>query len=167
MKIKYELSIKDKIAFVEHHLRGSQSQAKSIRANRLAFAVAFSVMGVVGVVMEYDYLIFAGFTVAVLCWFFYPAYHKWLVSKRIAKKIGAGVSKDFRDPVEMMLNGDGLEITDSSSTVKTEWSGIDKISSSEKHTFIYLKTSNALIIPKNAITEGDYEAFIAELKNKV
>ncbi len=167
MKIKYELSIKDKIAFVEHHLRGSEKQAKSIRANRLAFAIAFSIMGVVGVLMKFDYLIFAGFTVAVACWFFYSAYHKWLVSKRITKKIGAGVSKDFRDPVEMTLDNDGLEITDSSSTVNTDWAGIQKVSSSEDHTFIYLKTSNALIIPKNAVTEGDYEAFIAELKSKV
>ena len=46
------------------------------------------------------------------------------------------------------------------------WKGIERIESLPGHTFVYLSTMSAQVIPENSIIEGNYQEFVAELQRR-
>lgn len=64
---------------------------------------------------------------------------------------------------ELELTPDGLIHTLPNSQSKVGWRLVEGIDSTEMYTFIVFKHRHAFIIPRRAVTAGDYEAFVAEL----
>jgi hypothetical protein len=44
---------------------------------------------------------------------------------------------------------------------------VEKVESTDKYTFIYLNAVAALVIPRDSVSEGDYEAFVEAVRERV
>ncbi len=51
------------------------------------------------------------------------------------------------------------------SEVKAAWSTIERVESTDTHTFVYTQANGAHVIPRHGLTEGDYASFVAALEN--
>ncbi len=66
-----------------------------------------------------------------------------------------------------------LEITDScligrsdSGDGKLTWEGIDRIVELDSYTFVFMNRLDAIVIPREAIEQGDYRAFVNQLMRR-
>jgi hypothetical protein len=82
------------------------------------------------------------------------------IDKTIRKLYDEGKNQEFLGPRDLELSGNTVTETTAlgSSTIKLE--AIEKIVSTEEHTFFYLGTLSAHILPRQAVSEMEYQAFV-------
>jgi hypothetical protein len=167
IQLKFDLTVDDKVAFARMHLRRSPSQNRSIRTNQLSLAVVFVVMGAVGAIFKFPVVQWTGLAATIMCLLFYPWHHRRLVFRRTERKLRASIPEGFVDHIEMTADEVGLRTRDGQSDVTFVWTSLLKVESVADHTFLYLKGGNALVIPRKAVTAGDYAAFVVELNERI
>ncbi len=93
-------------------------------------------------------------------------YHKKNYLRRLTAMYREGMAANPSDPIELLIDDDGLRIKAGSHTGMVTWSQIEQIDSIPSHTFIYTGPIVAVIIPRAAVTEGQYDNFTGELKTR-
>ena len=87
-----------------------------------------------------------------------------LIGDRLLRKQYSGdKNRGFLGWHELELTDEGLLFRSAYTEGKKAWGVIERIESTKDHTFIYMGTASALIIPHNNITSGNYAAFLHEL----
>jgi hypothetical protein len=87
---------------------------------------------------------------------------------RIARNLfREGKNKGFLGVRELEINDYGLLAKSEYSEGKIAWTMIERIGSTPDYTFIFTGATKAIILPKARVTEGDYDAFVAELTSRV
>lgn len=75
-----------------------------------------------------------------------------------------GLNRGLLGTHELELTEDGIIERSEVGEHKTTWQGIERIISTTEHTFVYVSALMAQVIPRNAVTEGDYDAFVDALR---
>lgn len=87
-----------------------------------------------------------------------------LIGDRLLRKqYSSDRNRGFLGWHELELTDEGLLFRSAYTEGKMAWGVIERIESTKDHTFIYMGTASALIIPHNNITSGNYAAFLQEL----
>ena len=61
---------------------------------------------------------------------------------------------------------EAMEATSRFSSGTIRWEAIERIESTDSHTFIFISTVSAHAIPKHKIISGDYDAFVAAARER-
>lgn len=168
VRIRYENTLADAVAFNEFHLRASPHMQRSIRWNTWALPTAALCVAVVVAIRResVEWLVWGA-----LFGFLYVLIYRWLNARVIRRTIHALVNEGRNDTVlcehELVVGAEGLVERTAVSESKTAWSAIHRVESSEGYTYIYTQANAAHIVPRDRLIEGDDETFRAALQGHV
>ena len=164
-KIEYEFTPDEYVAFSLFQMKHSSGQRRSMLFIRFFSPLLFIVLGIFYIMMFKDsgfntfdiVFITLLFILAVLWFIFYPKYVK-LIIRRSARKMSSGKT------VLTLTREEIISITDDQET-KTRWSEVNNIAENDSYIIIYLKASNAIIIPKKAFESSSaINSFVEKAK---
>jgi hypothetical protein len=68
---------------------------------------------------------------------------------------------------ELEITPEGLVERTPVSEGRTAWSGIERVDVTPDRTYVFVQTAAAHIIPRERVTQGDYESFVAAVQEAV
>jgi hypothetical protein len=87
-------------------------------------------------------------------------------ARRVRRMYGEGKNRGLLGERQIELTDEGLIVRSEVGESKINWEGIEKISHSNDHTFVYTSALTAIIIPRKGIVAEDYERFVRALQEK-
>ena len=168
MRIHFERTMDDMIAFNDYHFRHSPYMKRFMFWYRLIGALAIILLSTLliqillppspypfGFIMS---LIGAGFFVAIA-----PTMIQRRMKKQARKLYSEGKNASALGAQELEVTETGLIARSEYFETKMAWGAIERIESTPTHTFLYLSSVQAYIIPHDKIHEGNYHALLTEI----
>jgi hypothetical protein len=168
MQLRFEIAIDDIMAFYRYHF----AHSPTIRNQKLlliAFVAAIAITASLIIDSEVErttQVIYAiVFTVVFGAYFHFR--HGTSLEKQAKKLIAEGKNDGMLGTHQLTIEENALcEKTDVNET-RHAWSAIDRVEETEDHAFIYISSIQAHVIPKHQISQGDYDSFIANVRQRV
>ncbi len=160
MLLEYTLAPDDYVAFNEHAATTSPAIRKQRAQVRAFGAVAPLVLGTLMVgVVAHDWIggLVVGIFAAVVMWFCFPKLNGWLLARNLRKLVANGGAGPIGD-VRLALGDTGITEEIAGATTSITWKGIDRITESDGHFYLFTVPLAEIIVPKRAAGSG---AFIA------
>ena len=89
---------------------------------------------------------------------------RWLIGDRLIRRLySREKNRSFFGAHELELTDEYLIHRTAYTDSKVAWGVIERIESTKDHTFIYVGTNSAVIIPHERITQGVYGVFMQDL----
>lgn len=151
MKIKYEVTCEDVMAFNIEHLKKTASIKKLQGRNRNAIASLYALIAIALFIYESTYWPFAWMLmfIAILWFLFYPKAWELRVTKKIRK-----IFKDKESIVnELEFNNDGIRAKSAKQEGLIPWTAVKRIISGDQYLFLYLTDDDAIIIPRKEVED--------------
>lgn len=161
VKLNYNQSVDDIVAFNIHHLNHSKTGKKALMIQRLVgpimFIVMFFVITMISDIPAWYWGI--SFAIAAVLWvIFYPKSVVKQVEKRVRKMIEEDDNKGLIGDRVVEISENGIDVTTDYSKVNHSWESVNKIEQDEKYIYIYQSSMSAVMIPKSIFdTDEDME----------
>ena len=165
MKIRYTLELDDLVAFNQFYIDTSPS----IRKQRLMLVIASILLLTLSLLCwRYEDSLFSG-SFGIFGVFFIAYY--WYGCRKVNAKRVAGLYPKEKNPGmlcqhELEILPDGFIDRTHVGEGKTTFRGIVRIESTATHSFVFIGTLSAHVIPHAKVTEGHAESFVTTLKQK-
>ncbi len=88
------------------------------------------------------------------------------LDKQVRLVMAEGRTEGVLGEHDLLLGEDQLEERSAAGTQTTRFAAIDRVESTETHTFIYLAPAQAHVIPHAFVSEGDVADFTAVLEER-
>ena len=167
MRIKYRNVEDDHVALSIFFSRHSHY------ARKIRITAEMIVLGVLLIVVLLPAILLRDGTYAYVGGVFFVVFAFWVLSGRIRlvkcaakKSFREGKNKGFLGIHELEIDDYGILEKSEYNESKIAWAGIERIGSTPDYTFIFIGANLAIPLPKARVIEGDYEAFVAELKSR-
>ena len=92
-----------------------------------------------------------------------PKLPKWM-QNRIRKLYSAGENKSIIGEHILEVSENGFNDRTAYNESRYTWGTLERIETTEEHTFLFIGALNAFVIPHNRITEGDLPAVLQAIK---
>ena len=172
--IRYSNTVDDLVAFSEFHcfrsLEGKKKRRKQIRIWATALAL-------LGLILGYNIFLTTslGFWIIPIVTVFIPGIYVFLLQilkncpnyffrRLVTRGFQKSRNKHFIGEHKVLLYDNGIVTSSKYSETRFAWGAIDKIESEEGYTYIYVTGVQAIIIPHDNITEGDFPALLQAIK---
>lgn len=170
MKIRYEVTIDDLIAFNRIHFSHSPTARRQRRQaiGNVIFIMIAIVVGMFVVAFERDdeALMVSGAGVAIFTIVFLirlPAMTQKRMDRQIRRLFQEGDNKNMLGVQELALE-DGLLVNRTAvSESRTKLDAVQRILTQDDYTFIYVSAISAHVIRHDAVIQGDPQAFVEAL----
>ena len=174
MRLVYDLGNDDLVAFADHHATHSPMVCREIKQLRWLAGVGV-VVGLLLVYFHYGDPDAKGRMVAGLCFVVMGvsaivAYPRWFRKQYRRKMLDANRPRktpDDQTRTTIELDDGYLKTDQEYGTTTLKLSLIDRFEQTPEHGFIYVSPITANIIPRRKIVEGDYDAFVTQLRSSV
>ena len=170
MKIQFENTLEDVIAFSQHFNKTSPS----MRRRRLITLLYFPILWFLIMVLPYIsgnlitiYIII--WIVVSLVWILFMSYFsKKSITRNVRKLYSEGENKGTIGKHTMVVNPDSLVDITEYGEFSIKWNAINKIESDENYIFIYISSVSAHVIPKKSfVSDLEIENFISEVQKNI
>jgi hypothetical protein len=166
MKIRYQIGLKDLAAFAQYH---QEHEPEARRVSRMFWGLIalFVLAGAASDALRGSLSLLPWAIIfSVIFLIIFRLLRRTLPARWAKRAYGDGSSTGAFGQHELELREDKLiERTDVGEAWNT-LSSIHGIASTQNHTFIFLTSVSGHIVPRDAITEGDYDTFIRALKER-
>jgi hypothetical protein len=168
MRIKYHISIDDHVAFSQFHHKHSPTVRRT-----------YLIAGVLLPVCLFAYSLLTGwyegswrtsifvFVVAGLMTFWVFGGKRRRLERQVRKLLGEGSNKATVGEHELELSENELVERGEYGESRFSLDVVVRLGFTADYTFIYTSAISGITLPKRAVVEGDYDAFITELKRKI
>ena len=173
MRIRFETTIEDVIAFNRFHFANSPTWQRQLWTQSLMvfgiLALLFLVMHLssMGPVLAFDWfegVLAVVFAVAAIAWaFFIRWYMDWSLARNTRKFLAEGSNRLLFGWREMELVNGRLVLNTELIQSSLDLRAIEKIVRDENYTYVYIASVSAYMIPMNLYPEDEYREFVAEL----
>ena len=164
MRIRFEQTVDDVIAMQRFTMENSPALRRQLRANRWRARAAIIGMLVAVAAMVEDSttqaVLFIAAAGALILGLFTSKRAALRAADNAARAMAKEGGKDLYGPQEMWLDDDAFVRRSEFSETRHKWAGVLSLEETEDHAFWYIAASNAYIIPKRRLEEGDAEAFL-------
>ena len=173
MKLEYSVQLEDIIAFNNHHMEATPSIRRKLAVMR--FVWAFAPLAAIWAITFFEgmdpskamwVITFVGVCISSPIFLFQPFYLRWMNNRQVRKAYEDEKNRSLLGDREIKVTSNGLAEKTASGENQSEYAQINRIDSDDNYTFIYAAKSKVHIIPKKSVKEGDYDAFVSELKKK-
>lgn len=167
MRIRYENTIDDSVAFACFQFRNSPTLRRSRFFVVWVFPLVVSVpMTCFLIVVElYDVLaLWALFVFAYVL--LYPQWMRWDLCRQVRGMYMEGKNRGLLDWHELELTDSTLIHRCEVGESKIRLDAIERIVSDENHTFVYVSSVSAYTIPRASVIEGDHDGFVSAIQKK-
>ena len=172
--IRYANTLDDFLAFSEFHsfrsLEAKEKRKKEIRLRSVLFAFF-------GLYFGYCMLIATslGFWIMPVMTALFPAIYllilkasknrpNYIFRALVTRGFKKSRNKHFIGEHTISVDENGISMVTKYAEGRYAWGAIDKIESDEGYTYIHMTAIQAIIIPHNNITEGDFPALLQAIK---
>ena len=161
MRLRYNLDVDDKIALNKHYF----SNSRTLLNQKIQHLIAIALFGATPFIIIYiftsdlSYFLWGAIFVIAFTFFSSFRYNRRVISN-LKRTYEEGNKTGGFDEHELQVTDSWIIEKNNTGESKTNWASIDKIVSEENHTFIFLNSLNAYIIPKDSIIEGNYGEFV-------
>jgi hypothetical protein len=168
VNICYENTIEDMVVFNRHHCNHSP-QMRRILAWRMwgppVYVLAgFSLVALfVGSISLFVCGVFG--SVASLC--IARPLLSWELDRYVRRLYAEGRNQTTLGRHELELTAETLVERTSCTEAAMRLEAIERVVTDEGYTFIYVSAMAAHVVPQHAVLEGDYEAFVAALRERL
>ena len=173
-RLRYENTMDDTLAFLEFHyahsptIRKQRSQLRwgaSLCVFLMAFTTCLALSFVQHSPIDLKALMISCSLGAVLMFLLMPALTLRSMRRNSRRLFAEGKQQGLLGEHLLEIENDGLtERTDVNET-KTLWRGMEQVAATKTHTFIYVTSLSALIIPHDRITEGNLQEFVQDVEH--
>jgi len=168
MRIRYERTMDDILALNEFSFHHSPTTKRIVSRYRWTGALAIWLLAAL---LVYVLVPAMPIYLTLLLAFIDAAYFAVVAPRIVLKKTKHNIRKQYAEGQNATLLGEQeLELTDTGliarskyAETKLAWGAIEKIETTPEHTFLFVSSVNAYIIPHTRILEGDYRALMAEI----
>ena len=170
MNIEYEINVDDWLALNRHLIKSSPLMIRAVRKGQAWWAMGPVVGGALlaaykrvpleksGVILAAIFLI-----LSVPMFFLYPIYFKFHSQRFIRKFYKSEKNKGAVGKHFFSVSDDALTDKTDYNNNTISWKSVDRIESTEDHTFIFTDELTAYIIPRHSILNGKYDEFVNKL----
>lgn len=172
MDIEFALSRDDLITLAHYQMQHSSHVQRTAVKLRWGYAVGFLLLALGMFLLFPDSFLGIGFgLLAVLLAIFYPFIHRQRIKRHVEQTVDRKSRPESFAKRKVRVTAEGIEEVSDNATSKMKWSLVDWIDITPDNTFISIGNQNAVIIPRQSVTEGNYDQFITSLrafsKNKI
>jgi hypothetical protein len=165
LRIRYEITLPDIVAFKRYALRRSQGWG-----SLLLWIGAMGFLAWVYLGLDSPEVRAKLFVAAILLLLFSILYGgivfgftALLLSRRVRRLYENSSALGWR---ELEFTGEGFFERSELSEARCAWRALQRIVSTKDHTFIYVGPEEALVLPRHSVSEGDYDAFVGTLRRE-
>lgn len=170
MKIEFNLTKDDYIAFNMHHIETSPTIRRSLLIQQYGVSVIFLIVPyffsrISRAPMLASFIVYGAIFLAWIL--YYPKYFMHATKKRIIKLIDEGDNSAILGIHSITLTDEGIVQESRTGESKSTWGSVKRIDETSEHIYIFIGTVNAYLVPKRDF-EGKIhmEAFIDMLREK-
>lgn len=167
MKIRYENSLEDLVAFNRYHCDHSptlrQMKWLLIWAFPLCILLVAVPLTLLAGALEMSA---AAAAIAALYALVMPGVFRRSVDWQTRKLYSEGANKGVLGEHELELTGDDLIERTPYGEQRMQLQAIERVATAGGYTFIYLSAIMAFVVPQDAVLDGDYEAFVERIKQR-
>lgn len=167
MRIRYDIAPEDLLAFNLHF----HQKSPTMRRTRMWVVIGLAAM-IIGMcfvaaeILDNLIILWVGIGWAAVFAAIYPKLYRRNLKRYSARLFAEGQNMKLFGQHVAELRDNGLFDATQFLERTVFWKGIERIESLPGHTFVYLSTMSAQVIPENSIIEGDYRAFVEELQRR-
>jgi hypothetical protein len=166
MRIRYSNTLEDLVTFNRHYCDHSPTMRwKFTLWTKIAPAVVLPVAALATVTTGYGAYLFAGSCLAAYMFFLMPGLMRWEHERTVRRLYTEG--KDSFLSHELELTPVALIERSAVGETLSRLESIERVESEGEYTFIYLTPITAHVVPRHGVTDGDYEAFVAALRQRL
>lgn len=168
MKISYRLALEDVAAYYQFYMDTSPDAAakrnKNIRLVTLVYMVIIAILALV--IHNYQLAVFclAAYFFSII---WYVRFGRRVNVKSLKKVYSRHGNNETLGDYSLELQKDGIKVNSPTMESVVDFHNIENIVETGSYIFLIVGPMAAYIIPKNSITEGNLESFIAGLKKRV
>ena len=164
MLVKYHNTVDDLVAFNRYHY----AHSPAVKRTKFTSMILVSALLIVGALtipsneeLSRSVIVAGAVVLAALCSVILN--HTFAVSmdRQVRRLCKEGTNKSVICQHELEINDDGLVERTEVNETRHSWQGVERIAESDRHVFIYFSAMMAYIIPKESVTSGDPDQFIA------
>ena len=167
MIVRYLNTLEDLVAFNRYHC----AHSPAVRKTKLTWMIWVSALLIAGSLFipptaEFSRpnivataIVSAGLFSVVFIYRF-PA----VMDRQVLRLYQEGENKGTLGEHELELDDNGLVERTEVNESRLSWQGVERIAETDEHAFIYISSMMAHVIPKQSVTSGDVEAFMAKAK---
>ena len=168
MKLTYSVTIEDLVMFNLHHSEHSPFMRRARRNHQiyspLSVLVALGLLGFIAKSWTYP-VVGAVFAAAFAA----------MAPGRFRKQIRHAAERCYKEGENKgMLGVHSLEILDAelretnpTGSQSIKWAGIERVVSTPTHGYVYVSSNAAHVIPRASVAEGDYDAFMEAVRDRL
>lgn len=151
-KIEFDFRIEDWMAFQEYYLEISAAHQRAKKIILWSFPLVGVILTINDLIHEEKWWIAAtAFGVVSIPWLiWFPGFMHKTNLKRIEKTLSDGKNASLIGPHEIEIGEEGIRHKGPQSETMINWSGIEKMATTDDYIFVFDTTVSALIIPKVA-----------------
>lgn len=168
VKITYENSLEDLVAFNRYHFAHSPTARRSrsfllwlsplcILLFLVPLALAERSLGLMAIAL----------ISATLCALVAPWILRTSMERQVRKLYSEGANKGTIGKHELELTEDELIERTSYGEQRTRLQAFERVITTSGYTFIYVSALMAHVIPQNAVLDGDYNCFVERIKQRL
>ena len=166
MKLTFQLTPDDFVAFHEYHVTHSEDHKKFFR--QLCFFSPTLLFALTSTLLLYKNYFTAGLfaIVAVISFFLTPPLLKKLYKKIFEMHVAKTTDDTHKEPITVELLEDGLHTSSCLEISTLKYTAIDQIIEDNGYTYIKVLKNKALILPHDKISPDELNAFVTEVQKR-
>lgn len=170
MKVEYQLSEEDYVAFNKYHLKHSQTGKQKLLIVRWIGPGFFSAAVLLhALILGFDPIFMMVMMVMSVFWYYwYPARVEKEVAISVKKMLSEGENKSFLAMQTLELLEIGVVLSNTFETQTMSWTTFIKVEKTNEHIFLFKSPVMAIVIPVQAFKdEEEYHEFFDYLSIKI
>lgn len=165
LSLTFTLTMDDIVAWSQHYHAHSALCKRAFWIWRIVLCAILFAMVVAGTARDAIGITLGLLGAGVYYWIF-PRLYRRGVARLVKKSYAEGTNKGLLGEHRLFITDDGFGSSGIWSEGKSSWAGIERIAEIPGYTFLYFSALSAAVVPERGILEGDYHAFMAELKRR-
>ena len=168
MEIQYSLTEADIFELMQYRIRLAPIHKNPIMINRIVYLIAFVFLAFGSILIAKDStLLFTFMILAIILFFFYPTFFNWNLKKKVAATYRDEKMRASLATRSLFVFDDGLLEKSGLGEIKIKWASITKLDVTPAYSCISIQGIPSMMIPKDRVSLGDYESFMAECRKYV
>jgi hypothetical protein len=167
IRLRYGVIVEDLLAFSRYHYAHSKTikriQIRTVCILALCFMVGATLIA--RGLKSWIPLIF-GALASVIAAIIFPIRFRWATERNTIRMYEEGQNRGVLGPQTIELRDDGFFKRNDTGESLTLWKGIERMEVTDRYLFVYISAVSAHVVPRYSITEGDFDIFVTELRNR-
>lgn len=167
MKLTYSVKIEDLVTFNEYHSEHSPFFRRARRNYQLNTSLSVLLaLGFLGYLAKSWTYPIVGAVFATAFAAMAPRRFRKQIRKAAARCYEEGENKGTIGIHSLEILDTGLLETNPTGNQSIKWAGIERVTSTSTHGYIYVSSNAAHVVPRASVTDGDYDAFMAAVLDR-